>query len=107
MAIDRPNVFSNNFNAQFKFYAQAIEASMTLQRVKSIRIICIDGNLNLTSSAGGGNPLNVIVMRSAGSAQDSYFELNAPEGGLINDITITGVQVGANLAQAYVTYILE
>lgn len=105
MAIDRPNVFSNNFNLNFKFYSNALEPSITLERLKYIRINCVAGQMHLTSSANA-NPINVAVLTANGSNQDSFFEVSAPDGSIINDITITGISGGGSAGQAYVTYIV-
>lgn len=105
MAIDRPNVFSNNFNVNFKFYSNALEPSMTLERIKYLRINCVAGQMYLTSSANP-NPINIVVLTAGGAGQDSIFEVSAPEGSVLNDVLITGVNSGGMAGQAYITYIL-
>jgi hypothetical protein len=106
MAIERPDTYSSMDSVNFKFYTNVFEPSMTLQRVKYVRINCVGGQMRLTSSAGGGNPINVAVLSSSGAGNDSFFELRAPEGALVKDITITGISTGGTSGQAYITYIL-
>jgi len=102
MAIDRPNVFSNDSAMKFYTWNGGISSSIEFTKLRYIKIVLYAGSAIVTSSSSNSG-LNQVILNSSGSAQDSVFEVYSPNGGTINDITFT--TTGGTAAQANIYYI--
>jgi len=100
MAIDRPNVFSNESAIKFYTWNGGIAPSIEFTNLRYFKVVLYAGSAIVTSSSSNTG-LNQVIINSSGSAQDSVIEIYAPNGGTIKDITLTTTGVTAGQANIY------